>query len=129
MRICQEAFQKKRVIRMETTWISDAVQTGDMQAFYKSGAWLRKRREVLAYDHYECQDCKAAGRYTRAEMVHHEKHVRDRPDLALSMWHVDPATGERTRQLISLCFACHERRHPERLHKGERKPPVTVERW
>lgn len=110
-------------------WIADAAASGEMQAFYKSGAWMRKRREVLAYDHYECQDCKAAGKFTRATMVHHEKHVKSRPDLALCMWYEDPVTGERVRQLISLCYACHERRHPERMRKREPKPPLTPERW
>lgn len=114
---------------MGMEWIAEAVRADDMQAFYKSSAWMHLRRAVLAHDHYECQDCKAAGKLTRAEMVHHEKHVRQRPDLALSMWYIDPATGMKRRQLISLCYACHERRHPERLHKRERRPPVTEERW
>lgn len=74
-------------------------------------------------DHYECQHCKAAGRYRRAEIVHHVKHLRDRPDLALSIWDGDE------RQLVSVCKPCHEAEHPESLRKWETVQPVTTERW
>ena len=84
------------------------------------------REKVLRLDHYECQRCKARGRYARAEIVHHVKHLRDRPDLALSIF--DPDTGER--QLVSLCKACHEAEHPEALTRYEpTREPVTAERW
>ena len=84
--------------------------------------------EVLALDHYECQYCKAKGRYRRAKVVHHVNHLRDRPDLALSIWFRD-AKGIRRRQLISTCWDCHEEQHPERLRKKASKPPLTPERW
>ena len=75
-------------------------------------------------DNCECQKCKALGRYRRASLIHHVKHLEHRPDLALSVWDGDE------RQLISLCKRCHEEEHPESLQKFEHtKPPVTVERW
>ncbi len=51
--------------------------------FYKTMAWLNKRAEVLERDNYECQMCKAEGRYGRGNVVHHIKHLTHRPDLAL----------------------------------------------
>jgi 5-methylcytosine-specific restriction endonuclease McrA len=59
-------------------------------------------------DNHECQICKRKGRYRRADIVHHVKHLKDRPDLALSIW-----DGEE-RQLVSVCRQCHEDLHPER---------------
>ena len=91
--------------------------------FYTWTEWRIRRAEVLRLDHYECQHCKAAGRYRRADIVHHVKHLRDRPDLALSIWDGDE------RQLVSVCKACHEAEHPESLRKWETVPPVTAERW
>lgn len=92
--------------------------------FYSWSCWLRTREEVLKLDHYECQRCKTRGRYSRAVLVHHVKHLKDRPDLALSIW-----DGEE-RQLVSVCKKCHEELHPEsqRQYKPLTKP-VTEERW
>ena len=84
------------------------------------------RAKVLEMDRNECQVCKGRGRYSRGEIVHHVKHLRDRPDLALSVF--DPDTGER--QLLTVCKRCHEELHPEaqRQYRTEREP-VTSERW
>ena len=100
--------------------------------FYDWDEWRRKMRpQVLKLDNNECQLCKAGGRVRSSSqgwrmIVHHVKHLRDRPDLALSVF--DPDTGER--QLVTVCKECHERLHPE----GQRQfapasPPFTVERW
>lgn len=107
--------------------LRDLIDQGAEARFYFWAEWRGGVREqVLRLDHWECQRCKARGRYARAEIVHHVKHLRDRPDLALSIW--DPATGER--QLVSLCKACHEAEHPEALTRYEpTREPVTAERW
>ena len=97
-------------------WLADS---NDL-AFYVYYDWKKKRREVLAMDKYECQACKARGRYNRATMVHHVKHLRDRPDLALSIWDVEP-DGKKVRQLVSLCDNCHAAEHPEQLKRYETK--------
>lgn len=103
------------------------IQDGAEARFYWWSEWREQLRpDVLRLDHYECQLCKARGRYARATIVHHVKHLRDRPDLALSVW--DPDTGER--QLVSVCKACHEREHPEALHVfAPATAPITAERW
>ena len=104
--------------------LQDLLDTGREVVWYNSAAWKSVREAVLRMDHHECQRCKARGRYSRAVLVHHVKHLKDRPDLALSIW-----DGEE-RQLVSVCKRCHEELHPE--SQRQRKPsakPVTEERW
>lgn len=83
-----------------------------LRRFYKSTGWKRKRKGILRRDNYECQECKRQGGYSKATDVHHIKHLEAHPELAL---HDD--------NLESLCAACHNRLHPEKL-----KPPVVRER-
>ena len=71
--------------------------------FYRSHAWKRKRAVILRRDGYQCQDCKKYGKSTEAVTVHHIQHLEDHPELALQ-----------NDNLISLCTACHNRRHPEK---------------
>lgn len=103
------------------------IAAGTSDDFYDWTEWVRTRAQVLSLDQKECQICKQYGRYRKAVIVHHVRHLKDRPDLALSV--VDPDTGER--QLISLCRACHEAQHPERGLKKYPTPaaPLTEERW
>lgn len=97
---------------------------GREHLFYAWGDWLRVRDDVLKLDNYECQRCKARGRYNKAIIVHHIKHLKDRPDLALSIY------DGKERQLISLCRSCHEAEHPERgLTPRQGHKHVTNERW
>ena len=89
----------------------------------------KKRVEILAADRYECQICKARGRYKKAELVHHVRHLRDHPELALSDTYVD-SDGQEQRQLISVCKDCHEAVcHPERMRKAEKEKFLQEERW
>ena len=76
-------------------------------------------------DHYECQDCRAEGRYTRATTVHHNQFVMHHPELALEVWY--EFGGQQYRNLVSLCHDCHERRHGYR--QKEAAEPLTEERW
>lgn len=102
------------------------IQAGREALFYTWPEWLQTRQQVLRLDQYECQHCKEQGRHSAAKIVHHVKHLKERPDLALSVW--DPDTGER--QLVSLCKRCHEEQHPESQRQFKRiRAPVTEERW
>lgn len=116
----------EQLTRAELQKLVGLIEAGREHAFYLWGKWIRTRAAVLRLDRYECQHCKAKGRYTRADIVHHVKHLKRRPDLALSIY--DPDTGER--QLVSVCKRCHEQEHPEsqRQYKNIRQP-VTAERW
>lgn len=99
---------------------------GRENVWYNSSDWGRVKEAVKRMDHCECLVCKAMGRHSPARLVHHVKHLRDRPDLALSIY--DPDTGER--QLICVCKQCHELLHPESQRQYRpSKIPVTAERW
>ena len=113
---------------MNEAELKQCIEQGTENRFYWSAAWLDVREQVFKLDNYECQICKARGKHKRAKIVHHVKHLKDRPDLALKIY--DPETGER--QLISVCGACHEREHPERLFRYRfipKKKYITEERW
>ncbi len=88
--------------------------------FYKTGAWVRKRAEILERDNHECQRCKGAGGYSKGNVVHHIKHLEDRPDLALD-----------DDNLMTVCERCHNILHPERLRTPEasKRRQITPERW
>lgn len=102
------------------------LSAGHEYKFYSWPEWRALRLEVLRLDRYECQHCKAAGRYRKGYIVHHVKHLRQRPDLALSVF--DPDTGQR--QLETLCKQCHEQEHPESQRQFQPKAlPITAERW
>lgn len=101
------------------------IQSGKEFLFYQWPEWKRIRAEVLKLDHYECQKCKAEKhRYRKAMIVHHVKHLKDRPDLALDIYEKEE------RQLISVCKDCHEKLHPEsqRQHQSNANQ-ITEERW
>lgn len=112
------------MIDARTTKLIFLISSGREHEFYLWGAWKAIRQQVLSLDHYECQTCKAKGKYARATIVHHVKHLKDRPDLALSIW------DGTERQLVSLCKSCHEAEHPEsqRQYKNMRAQ-ITRERW
>lgn len=114
------------MIKAELDRLQNLLIEGRENVWYNGAAWGHVRKEVLKMDRYECQICKSKGRYSRAQIVHHIKHLKDRPDLALSIY--DPDTGER--QLISVCKRCHEQLHPEsqKQYRPANKP-VTEERW
>lgn len=113
--------------------LESLIAAGEADKFYNWSSWQRLAAKVKRLDNYECQRCKARGRYSAGRVVHHVKHLIDRPDLALSIY--DPETGER--QLETLCLFCHLREHPENLRghpenlsrAKAKRPPLTVERW
>lgn len=79
----------------------------DIEDFYLSKAWKRKRKAILKRDGYVCRDCKRYGRRRDATTVHHIKHLDEHPELALT-----PSN------LISLCSDCHNKAHPEKSKRG-----------
>lgn len=101
------------------------IAAGTEHDFYYWPQWRTVRAEVLALDKGECQRCRELKhRYKHAMLVHHVKHLRDRPDLALSIWDGDE------RQLVSVCKQCHEELHPESFTQFlPKEPPITAERW
>ena len=102
----------------------------EAQVFYGDKYWRRLRNEVIKDDKYECQIHKARGQYRKANTVHHVKHLKEYPELAMERFYVDDK-GVKQRQLLSVCKHCHETVcHPEwMLSMKEREEPLTKERW
>ena len=108
--------------------LTQLIAQGRERDFYLWPEWRGEpdgiRAQVLRMDRYECQCCRRKGRYRKAVIVHHVKHIRHRPDLALSVW------DGKERQLESVCKSCHEDYHPESQRRNSLKaPPLTEERW
>lgn len=113
-------------------WIRELIRENKLYKFYKCDDWLTLRDEVMRDAHYECEHCIKQGIYTRAYMVHHINEVKKRPDLALTKEYEDPITGEKKKNLVALCFACHELEHDrfgEHKAKRDENKFSNVERW
>lgn len=96
--------------------------------FYLSKEWRRRRKKVLAEFKYECQYCKAKGKYKRATHVHHEFQRDKYPQYELDEMVTLP-DGTHKRNLVPVCKDCHETVcHPERL-RWNKKPELNEERW
>lgn len=95
------------------------IHNGKYYKFYKTKEWSNKRKQILERDHYECQKCRNKGKYSNADCIHHIKHLKDYPMLALE-----------DSNLISLCNQCHNEEHPEKLYKNSSKRKlINEERW
>lgn len=92
-----------------TAEIQDLIFQGEISKFYKSKAWQRLARRVIADHHGECFLCREKKKLTRAVLVHHVRPVKQFPELAYSRTYLD-TDGEHI-QLMPLCFDCHERIH------------------
>lgn len=95
------------------------IKEGNTYKFYKSRVWRSKRKQILIRDNYECQKCKSRGRFSKADCVHHIKHLKDYPELALT-----------DDNLECLCNPCHNEEHPEKLEEFQQSNKFTnEERW
>ena len=114
--------QIKDVIIIDTTelikWINKLFKENNIHAFYVSGLWKKLRKEVLDEQNNECQICKAKGKYKRATTVHHIKHVKDFPWLALTK-----------DNLMCVCSECHNILHPEKARYKIKKEQLNEEKW
>lgn len=99
-------------------WISKLLKDDNIHAFYVSGHWKKLRADTLKEQNKECQLCKSRGKYKRAVTVHHIKHVKTNPGLALIKGN-----------LMCVCKECHNELHPEKLQKYEPKQQLNEERW
>lgn len=90
--------------------IKQLVYRNRTDIFYNSWEWRTLSAEVKKEHHYECLMCKEQGRYTRAVIVHHVKHLREYPELAYDKYYIDQY-GHKQLQLIPVCLDCHNAIH------------------
>ena len=77
-----------------------------IEQFYLSKKWKRKRLAVLRRDGYQCQISKRYGKAEAAEVVHHIFPLEEYPQYALKDWN-----------LISLSQAKHNTLHDRNTHR------------
>lgn len=73
-------------------------------SFYKSKQWKQCREAYLRRTDGLCERCKAKGRITPAEHIHHKVH------LTLENYQ-DPSIAYNFENLEALCKACHNQEH------------------
>jgi 5-methylcytosine-specific restriction enzyme A len=71
--------------------------------FYSSKKWRSKRQHILHRDGFLCQECKKYGKNTEARIVHHILEVDEHPHLKM-----------KNNNLVSVCYSCHNKLHPEK---------------
>ncbi|XOQ58032.1 MAG: Putative HNH endonuclease [Lactobacillus delbrueckii] len=81
--------------------------------FYRSASWRSIRQQVLQRDMHLCQICKAEGRYTLGDTVHHIEPLRKTGDDSYKAFSMD--------NLITVCRQCHNRLHREKGMKLQKK--------
>lgn len=123
-------------------WIEKLIADDELWRFYKSKEFIKFKTDILKENHYECYECKKRGIITRYDTdkdgnkrilstVHHVRHVREYPELALSRTFIDDE-GKMQLQLIPVCKACHNKLHPEKQKKAYTKNEERFEneeRW
>ena len=102
--------------RVTLEWIKCLINNGDTSKFYKTKTWCELAQRKRQAEHNECERCRAVGKYSPCEAVHHKLYLKARPDLALDI-----------NNLECLCKDCHYKEH----HKYESKKlkDEFTERW
>lgn len=114
-------------MRFSVSDILQMVRDNDMRRFYNSWEWRKLSHQIIEEGHKECYICKHRGRVTPAVITHHVNELKKRPDLAYSRTYIDDK-GNTQRQLIPLCFQCHEEIH-ERYQFKTGNGFKNEERW
>lgn len=119
-------------------WIKELIEQDKLYKFYKSKEWLNLKEETMREQHYECQECLKNGILTTISKntkednkikltVHHVQYVKKYPELALSKFYY--FEGIKYRNLIVVCFDCHNRLHKRFNYKENKKKLLNEERW
>lgn len=94
--------------------IVQLIKTDNLKQFYNDRYWRKLSHAIIAENHNECYLCKQQGKYKRAILVHHVRHLREHPELAYSCFFFDE-DGKHI-QLMPLCYNCHERIHERGIY-------------
>ena len=104
-------------------WLKELIKSDKMVKFYQCPAWRKVRKQRMKLDNYECQRCKAEGKYTHVQNVHHIKEVKKFPLSALDLDNTE-----------CICIQHHNEEH-DRYVKGQGKKEKSfnnfdsTERW
>lgn len=113
-------------------WIPELIAAGKMYRFYKTPEFKTLREEIICEAHGECEDCRAKKpmKITPAVTVHHDRTVKDYPELALARYWIDEK-GRKHKQLWALCEDCHNARHDRFGYSPapSESKLLTPERW
>ena len=85
----------KQADRTYNAWRRSDPRRAQIERWRSSTRWARVRRLKLASDPV-CELCRAEGRTTAAEQVHHKQGALERPDLFFVL-----------ENLVSVCTTCH----------------------
>lgn len=88
----EEAEQQKRYDRIN--------RNQKAREFYRSKEWFKVRSKRMKIDFGLCVKCRAEGRLTKANVVHHKEELLKRWDKRLDLDNLE-----------SLCHACHNKIH------------------
>lgn len=107
----------------EILWVVGFIQRNEIEKFYKTTIWKKLRQKVLEKNNYDCQHCKSKGEANKANTVHHVKHLKQHPELALD-----------EENLIAVCKECHNELHPEKhysfiSYRSYKDKYLNEERW
>lgn len=67
----------------------------EVNPFYKSKKWKRKRGVIMRHYDYLCQESRKYGMDVAAEAVHHIFPLEEYPELALVNWNLLPVTNKK----------------------------------
>lgn len=109
-------------------YLVDLIAKDRVEQFYHLSIWKELKLKVFKSQHFECQDCLKENRLTILQLdspCHHERELKDFPELALSEYFIDEF-GIKRRNLTALCFDCHNKRH-NRFQK--KNTFINEEKW
>lgn len=108
--------------------LQELIKKDRTDIFYNSQEWRKLAKTVKSENHNECYMCNRYGRYSKATMVHHVKHLKTHPELAYSKTYIDD-NGNECIQLMPLCYWCHEAMHNREWHKAKKERYKNEEKW
>lgn len=108
--------------------IRELIKKDRTDIFYNSWEWRKLAESVKDENHNECYMCNQCGKYRRATIVHHVKHLKQFPELAYERFYIDE-NGNKQIQLMPVCYWCHEDFHPKEWHKSKKARYENEEKW
>lgn len=117
---------KELIIMLTLIEIKQLIRENKTHDFYNDWDWRKLSHEVIEENNNECYICKQNGKYSRAVLVHHVRHLKKYPELAYSRTYEEK--NKEYMQLMPLCHNCHEQIHQRGIY-AEPKGFTNQEKW